>query len=64
MKYFILLLILSGCLDGYSQKVSVRLNTLPAIDGAFGAGISYAIGNKNTIELAGSVLSLTDTFCE
>lgn len=55
MRYFILLLILSGCLDGYSQKVSVRLNTLPAIDGAFGAGISYAIGNKNTVELAGSL---------
>lgn len=46
MRYFITLLILFGCLDGYSQKVAVRLNALPATDGAFGAGVSYGIGNK------------------
>ena len=40
MRYFITLLILFGCLDGYSQKVAVRLNALPATDGAFGAGVS------------------------
>ena len=44
MRYFITLLILFGCLDGYSQKVAVRLNALPATDGAFGAGVSYGIG--------------------
>ena len=49
MRYFITLLILFGCLDGYSQKVAVRLNALPATDGAFGAGISYGIGNKSTV---------------
>ena len=46
MRYFITLLILFSCLDGYSQKVAVRLNALPATDGAFGAGVSYGIGNK------------------
>ena len=46
MRYIIFLLLLFGCFEGYSQKVAVRLNTLPAIDGAFGAGISYAIGNN------------------
>ena len=50
MRYFITLLILFGCLDGYSQKVAVRLNALPATDGAFGAGVSYGIGNKSTVE--------------
>ena len=50
MRYFITLLILFGCLDGYSQKVAVRLNALPATDGAFGAGVSYGIGNKSTME--------------
>ena len=55
MRYFITLLILFGCLDGYSQKVAVRLNALPATDGAFGAGVSYGIGNKSTVELAGSL---------
>ena len=52
MRYFITLLILFSCLDGYSQKVAVRLNALPATDGAFGAGVSYGIGNKSTVELA------------
>ena len=55
MRYFITLLILFSCLDGYSQKVAVRLNALPATDGAFGAGVSYGIGNKSTVELAGSL---------
>lgn len=55
MRYILLLFLLLGCLDGYAQKVAVRLNTLPAIDGAFGAGVSYAIGNKSTVELAGSL---------
>lgn len=55
MRYFITLLILFGCLDGYSQKVAVRLNALPATDGAFGAGVSYGIGNKSTVELVGSL---------
>lgn len=55
MRYFIVLLILLCCHDGYSQKVAVRLNTLPAIDGAFGGGISYAIGNQSTIELTGNL---------
>lgn len=32
MRYFITLLILFGCLDGYSQKVAVRLNALPATE--------------------------------
>ena len=49
MRYFITLLILFSCLDGYSQKVAVRLNALPATDGAFGAGVSYGIGNKSTV---------------
>ena len=55
MRYFITLLILFSCLDGYSQKVAVRLNALPATDGAFGAGVSYGRGNKSTVELAGSL---------
>ena len=55
MRYFITLLILFSCLDGYSQKVALRLNALPATDGAFGAGVSYGIGNKSTVELAGSL---------
>ena len=55
MKRFIFLLLLLGCLDAYSQKVAIRVNALSAIDGAFGGGISYAIGNKNTVELTGSL---------
>ena len=55
MRYFIALLISFGCLHCYSQKVAVRLNALPAIDGSFGAGISYAVGNRSTVELAGSL---------
>ena len=51
MRYFITLLILFGCLDGYSQKVAVRLNALPATDGAFGAGVSYGIGNLSLIHI-------------
>ena len=58
MRYFITLLILFGCLDGYSQKVAVRLNALPATDGAFGAGVSYGIGNKSTVELAGKLTAM------
>ena len=46
MKRFIFLLLLLGCLDAYSQKAAIRVNALSAIDGAFGGGISYAIGNK------------------
>ncbi len=45
MKRFIFLLLLLGCLDAYSQKAAIRVNALSAIDGAFGGGISYAIGN-------------------
>lgn len=44
MKRFIFLLLLLGCLDAYSQKAAIRVNALSAIDGAFGGGISYAIG--------------------
>jgi len=55
MKRFIFLLLFLGCLDAYSQKVAIRVNALSAIDGAFGGGISYAIGNKNTVELTGSL---------
>lgn len=55
MKHFLLLFFLLSCLNCYSQRVAVRVNALPAIDGAFGGGISYAIGNKSTIELAGSL---------
>ena len=55
MKRFIFLLLLLGCLDAYSQKAAIRVNALSAIDGAFGGGISYAIGNKSTVELAGSL---------
>ena len=55
MKRFIFLLLLLGCLDAYSQKAAIRVNALSAIDGAFGGGISYAIGNKSTVELTGSL---------
>lgn len=55
MKRFIFLLLLGSCLNGYAQKVAIRANVLPAIDGAFGAGISYAIGAQSTIELTGSL---------
>ena len=34
---------------------SYQVNALSAIDGAFGGGISYAIGNKSTVELTGSL---------
>ena len=53
MKYFLLLfLFLSvGWLHCRSQRVAVSVNALPAIDGAFEAGVSYAIGNKSTVEL-------------
>ena len=44
-----------GSLNGYSQKVAIRANLLPALDGAFGGGLSYAIGEKKTIELTGSL---------
>ncbi|UVQ21373.1 DUF3575 domain-containing protein [Bacteroides thetaiotaomicron] len=50
MKRFIFLLLLLGCLDAYSQKAAIRVNALSAIDGAFGGGVSYAIGNKSTVE--------------
>ena len=53
MRYFITLLILFGCLDGYSQKVAVRLNALPERDGAVGAGVSYGIVNNRTVERSG-----------
>lgn len=51
MKYFLLLfLFLSvGWLHCRSQRVAVSVNALPAIDGAFEAGVSYAIGNKSTV---------------
>ena len=39
----------------YSQKAAIRVNALSAIDGAFGGGISYAIGKRSTVELAGSL---------
>lgn len=55
MKHFIFLLLLLGCLDAYSQKAAIRVNALSAIDGAFGGGISYAIGKRSTVELAGSL---------
>ncbi|MCS2967991.1 DUF3575 domain-containing protein [Bacteroides ovatus] len=57
MKYFLLLfLFLSvGWLHCRSQRVAVSVNALPAIDGAFEAGVSYAIGNKSTVELTGSL---------
>ena len=55
MKRFIFLLLLLGCLDAYSQKAAIRVNALSAIDGAFGGGISYAIGKRSTVELAGSL---------
>lgn len=55
MKHFIFLLLLLGCLDAYSQKAAIRVNALSAIDGAFGGGVSYAIGNKSTVELTGSL---------
>lgn len=50
MKYFLFLfLFLSvGWLHCRSQRVAVSVNALPAIDGAFEAGVSYAIGNKST----------------
>ena len=53
MKYFLFLfLFLSvGWLHCHSQKVAVRVNALPAIEGALEAGVSYAIGNKSTVEL-------------
>ena len=51
MKRFIFLLLLLGCLDAYSQKAAIRVNALSAIDGAFGGGISYAIGNKSTVDV-------------
>ena len=41
MRYFITLLILFSCLDGYSQKVAVRLNALPATDGAFSRSLLW-----------------------
>lgn len=60
MKYFLFLfLFLSvGWLHCRSQRVAVSVNALPAIDGAFEAGVSYAIGNKSTVELTGSLLTM------
>ena len=57
MKYFLFLfLFLSvGWLHCRSQRVAVSVNALPAIDGAFEAGVSYAIRNKSTVELTGSL---------
>lgn len=48
MKYFLFLfLFLSvGWLHCRSQRVAVSVNALPAIDGAFEAGVSYAIEIK------------------
>ena len=50
MKYFLFLfLFLSvGWLHCRSQRVAVSVNALPAIDGAFEAGVSYAIDRKST----------------
>ena len=57
MKYFLFLfLFLSvGWLHCHSQRVAVRVTALPAIEGALEAGVSYAIGNKSTVELTGSL---------
>lgn len=54
MKHQLLLLILlCGYLQGYSQKVAISVNALPAIDKAFSGSISYALDNKNTVDLTG-----------
>lgn len=55
MKPCLFLLLLCGCLNSYSQKVAISVNTLPAIDGALSGGISYALGNQSTIELNGTL---------
>ena len=55
MKHPIFLILLCCCLEGYSQKTAISVNALPAIDGAFSGGISYALGNKTTVELTGSL---------
>lgn len=55
MKHFIFLLLLLGCLDAYSQKAAIRVNALSAHRRSFGGGVSYAIGNKSTVELTGSL---------
>lgn len=55
MKYFLFLFLSVGWLHCHSQKVAVRVNALPAIEGALEAGVSYAIGNKSTVELTGSL---------
>lgn len=55
MKRFLFLLLLGVYLNGYSQNIAIRVNALPAIDGALGGGISYAIGAKSTMELTGSL---------
>ena len=46
MKYFLFLFLSVGWLHCRSQRVAVSVNALPAIDGAFEAGVSYAIRNK------------------
>ena len=55
MKYFLFLFLSVGWLHCHSQKVAVRVNALPAIEGALEAGVSYAIGNKSTVELTDSL---------
>lgn len=55
MRHFIFLLLLGCWLSGNAQKVAIRANLLPPIDGALALGASYAIGKQSTIDLAGSL---------
>ena len=53
MKHVLFLILLCSCLAGHAQKVAISVNALPVIDGAMSGSLSYALGNKNTVELTG-----------
>ena len=55
MKHLIFFILLCSSLETFSQRVALNINALPAIDGAFSGGISYALGNKYTMELSGNL---------
>ena len=55
MKQILFILLLCTCTGAFAQKIAINLNALPAVDGAFSGGVAYALANKYTIELTGSV---------
>lgn len=55
MKYILLLLSQFLFLFVSGQTVAVKSNLFSAVNGAFNGGLEYALGNKSTLDLSGSI---------